>query len=107
MMRPILISVLAASLTVVSCGQRVRGTYRCVFNCGCRDRNIIHEMAFVNSRSVIISDGVDKRAVEYRVREKRIELAGEDKTGSITVVNDHIFVIQGMDCLSGTYRKIQ
>lgn len=106
MMRPLLISVLAASLTIVSCGERIRGTYRCVFNCGCRDRNIIHEMEFVSSRQVIISDSVDKKTVEYRVREKRIELSGDDQTGSITIVNNNMFIVQGKDCLSGTYRKI-
>lgn len=106
-MRSMLITVLAASLTIVSCGQKIRGTYRCVFNCGCSDRNIIHEMEFISSRSVVISDGVDKKTVEYRVHENRIELAVDDKSGSITILNDHMFIIQGKDCLKGTYRKIR
>jgi hypothetical protein len=105
-MRSIFIAVLALSLTLVSCGQKIRGTYRCVFNCACKDRNIIHEMEFTGSRSVVISDGVDKKTLEYRVRDKRIELEDGERRGSIVILNNHTIIIQGKDCLSGTYRKI-
>lgn len=100
------VSLVVISLALVSC-DRMRGKYRCVFNCGCRDRNIIHELEFISSSRVIISDAVDKRTAEYRLNGKRVELLGDDKRGSITVLDKTTLIIQGADCLSGTYRKIE
>lgn len=98
--------LVALSLAFVSCG-KMRGKYRCVFNCACKDKNIIHELEFINSRSVLISDSVDTRTVPYSVDGKRVVLEEKGSAGTINVLDNRTLIIQGAECLSGTYRRIE
>jgi len=106
MKRICLFLLVAFSLAFVSCG-KIRGKYRCVFNCACKDRNIVHELEFVGSRSVVISDSLEKRTVPYSVDGKRVILEEKGSPGTITILDNRTLIIQGAECLSGTYRRIE
>jgi len=103
----LLLCVLALLIPLGACGRKMKGAYRCVFNCACRDRNIIPEIRFIDAENLTVSDGVEAKKHAYEVKDKKIEIGSIEERYSIHIINSNTFIIQGGGCLGGTYRKIE